>query len=262
MRDVCTGAVAAERGGKIERMTYQLFHGDCLEYMKTLPAGSVDAVITDPPYCSGGYLEAQKNTKAQGLRGATVAADGFEWFSADNMSTSGLVFLLRNMMVECRRILKPNRSVLMFTDWRMVPPLAPALESSGLRYRNMIIWDKGNAGLGVGFKPAYEVILEFTNGSTEYQELNGQNIIKVPRVHSSKKEHGAQKPIDLLSKLISVTTAQNSTVLDPFMGSGTTGVACMKSNRNFIGCELDPKYYSVAQKRIAEAEAAKQPPLL
>ena len=221
--------------------------------MKTLPAGSVDAVITDPPYCSGGYLEAQKNTKAQGLRGATVAADDFEWFSADNMSTSGLVFLLRNMMVECRRVLKPNRSVLMFTDWRMVPPLAPALESSGLRYRNMIIWDKGNAGLGVGFKPAYEVILEFTNGSTEYKELNGQNLIRVPRVHASEKEHGAQKPIDLLSKLINVTTSEGSTVLDPFMGSGTTGVACMKFNREFIGCELDPKYYSIAEKRIKSA---------
>ena len=85
--------------------TVTLYQGDCLEVIRDLPDGCVDAVVTDPPYCSGGYLEAQKNTPAQGLRGATVTAEGFHWFAGDNMSTGGLVWLLRGLMVEARRLL-------------------------------------------------------------------------------------------------------------------------------------------------------------
>ena len=234
---------------------YTLYCGDCLDVLRDLPAGSVDAVITDPPYCSGGYLEAQKNTPAQGLRGSTVSSDDFRWFANDNMSTGGLVFLLRSVMVEVRRLLRQNRSALAFTDWRMVQHLAPALESAGLRWRNMIVWDKGNAGLGVGFKPAYEIILEFSNGSTDYQTNTGQNLVRIPRVHSSQKDHGAQKPIELMVQLAEVIAAPRSLVLDPFMGSGTTGVACMQTGRRFIGVEIDPGYFEIAKRRIEDAAA-------
>lgn len=233
---------------------WELFRGDCLGYLASLPDASIDAMITDPPYCSGGYLEAQKNTKAQGLRGATVNAEGFQWFASDNMGTSGLVWLLRAVMVECRRVLRPNRSALIFTDWRMVPVLAPALESSGLRYRNMLIWDKGNAGLGVGFKPAYEVILEFCNGATDYHGQSGSNLLRAPRVHSSRKVHGAEKPVALLTRLVGVVTRPGDCILDPFAGSGTTGVAALESGRRFKGCEADPKYHAIALERLERAE--------
>ena len=227
-----------------------LWNADCLQVLPTLEPGSVDAILMDPPYCSGGYLEAQKNTKAQGLRGSTVAAEDFQWFSADNMSTSGLVWLLRQCLVQGRRFLKRNRSALVFTDWRMVANIAPALESSGLRCRNMIIWDKGNAGLGVGFKPAYEVILEFANGSTEYQRMDGQNILRASRLQAGQKEHGAQKPVELLLALLEVVCPANGVVVDAFMGSGSTLVACARSGRGGIGIELDPGYFAIAVNRI------------
>lgn len=241
-----------------ERVT--LYHGDCLSILPELEACSIDSVVSDPPYCSGGYLEAQKNTKAQGLRGSTVSADGFQWFSSDNMSTGGLLWLLRSVLMNARRLLRRNRSALLFTDWRMVPHLAPGLESSGLRYRNMIVWDKGSAGLGVGFKPAYEIVLEFSNGSTDYQTRTGQNILRSSRVHASSKQHGCEKPVALLSELVSVVAATDGLVLDPFTGSGTTGVACIKTGRKFIGIEIDEKYCEIAAKRIqaAEREQAEQ----
>ncbi len=228
--------------------------GDCLPWLQTLPDGIADAVITDPPYCSGGYLEAQKNTKAQGLRGATIAAADFHWFSADNMGTSGLVWLLRSVLVECRRVLRPNRSAFIFTDWRMIPNVTPALESSGFRYRNMLVWDKGSAGLGVGFKPAHEIVMEFTNGSTEYAALDGQNVLRAARLHASLKEHGAQKPVQILKELMRVACQSDGTVLDPFLGSGSCGVACVETGRHFFGCELDPVYFQVAERRIAQAQ--------
>lgn len=235
----------------------KLYLGDCLEVLAELDS-QVDCVVTDPPYCSGGYLEAQKNTKAQGLRGATVAAEGFEWFTSDNMSTGGLMFLLRSVMVATARVLAPNRSAFVFTDWRMVPHLAPALESSGLRYRNMIVWDKGNAGLGVGFKPAHEIVLEFCKGTTEYQSRRGQNVLRCSRVSGNAKEHGAQKPVEVIAELLDVATAAGQSVGDWFMGSGTTGVAAVRGGRDFIGIEREPRYFDIAVRRI-EAERARQP---
>jgi DNA modification methylase len=252
MADLLASADHRERNAGDEMIDLRL--GDCLEVMKTLSDGSVDAVITDPPYCSGGYLEAQKNTKAQGLRGATVAADDFKWFRNDNMGTAGLVWLLRSLMIEARRILKPDRSVFIFTDWRMIPNLAPALESGGMRYRNMIVWDKGNAGLGVGFKPAFECIMEFCNGSTEYQVRNGQNVIRQSRLNGAQKIHNAQKPVELMAEIIRVAVPVGGTVIDPFMGSGTTGVACAELDRNFIGIEISAEYMEIARKRIEAAQ--------
>lgn len=230
-----------------------LYLGDCPQVLALLPPQSANAMITDPPYCSGGSLEAQKNTKAQGLRTATVNDSGFSWFTNDNMGTAGLVWLLRSVVVSAANVLTKNSSSLVFTDWRMVPNLAPAIESSGMRYRNMLVWDKGSAGLGSGFKPAHEIILEFTNGVTQYNARTGQNVIRVPRVHGTEKEHGAQKPIRLIEQLIDVVSCPGDTILDPFTGSGTTGVACVRTGRKFIGIEKEPKYFEIAKRRITEA---------
>ena len=228
-----------------------IYHGDALETLDAM-SDRIDAVVTDPPYCSGGYMEAQKNTKAQGLRGATVGAEGFRWFAGDNLGTAGLMFLLRAVLFRCSDMMNPNRSALVFTDWRMVPNLAPALESSGMRYRNMIVWDKGNAGLGVGFKPRWEAVLEFSNGSTEYQRKDGQNLIRVNRVHASAKQHNAEKPVELIAELMSHVTAQGWVVLDPFMGGGTTLVAAKQTGRRGIGIERDEHNCETAARRCQE----------
>jgi DNA modification methylase len=232
-----------------------LYHGDCVEIMRAMEGVSVDAVITDPPYCSGGSLEAQKNQKAQGLRTATVQADGFEWFSADNMTTGGLVWLVRAVLVESRRVMKANRSAFVFTDWRMVPHLAPALESSGLRYRNMIVWDKMSAGLGNGFKPAHEIILEYTNGATEYATKDGQNVIRSRRVAASTRDHNCQKPLEVLAKLIDVAVPPGGTVLDPFSGSGSTLVSAKQRGRKAIGIELAESHCETIARRCAQEMA-------
>jgi site-specific DNA-methyltransferase (adenine-specific) len=176
-----------------------LYHGDALEVLAALPDASLDCILTDPPYCSGASLEAQKNTPAQGLRSATVQAAGFRWFAADNMSTAGLMALLRSLLIEGRRVLRPDRSAFVFTDWRMVPIMAPALEASGLRYRNLLVWDKGSPGLGNGFKPAHELVMEFTNGSTEYRASMGRTSSAPPR-RVRRERARAQKPVTLLAR--------------------------------------------------------------
>jgi DNA modification methylase len=229
-----------------------IYHGDCIDAVTSLPPASVDAIVTDPPYCSGGSLEAQKNTSAQGLRSKTVQAEDFEWFAADNMSTAGLVSLLRSVLVRSRRVLRPNRGAFVFCDWRMVPALAPALESSGMRYRNMLVWDKGSAGLGCGFKPAHEIVLEYSNGATEYFSKTGQNVLRYRRVSSAKKEHGAQKPAELIAEILNVAVPPCGVVFDPFMGSGSTLVAAQYTGRTAIGVELSERYCEIAAKRLEQ----------
>lgn len=229
-----------------------LYHGDALEVLASLETASLDAILTDPPYCSGGYLEAQKSTPAQGLRGATVKAAGFRWFAGDQMGTAGLAALLRAVLIEGRRLLRPDRSAFVFTDWRMVPTMAPIIESSGFRYRNLLVWDKGNAGLGVGFKPAHELVMEFTNGATEYQALDGQNVLRVPRVVAAEKEHGAQKPVALLSTILRIVVPAGGTVCDPFVGSGSTLRAAKNLGLRAVGIELDEANCEIAVRRLAQ----------
>ena len=231
----------------------QIIHGDCLEVLKTLPSGSVDAVVTDPPYCAGAISEAQRTRAAgQGLRSENIRR--FGWFTGDNMGTAGLAWLLRSIAVEAVRVCKPTGSLLVFCDWRMQAALQPAIESAGLRYQNLIVWDKQSMGLGCGFRSQHELILHFTMGDPEYHDKGTANVIRAARVRGDDRDHQTQKPTDLMERLLRVVTPEGGTVLDPFMGSGTTGVACVQTGRNFIGIEIDAGYCDIARKRIEEAE--------
>lgn len=228
-----------------------LYLGDCLETMDAL--GPIDAVITDPPYCSGSVSEASRTAaKGQGLRSENIAKLG--WFVGDNMGTAGLASLLRSMAFRALKILNAEGSMLVFCDWRMVPSLAPTIESAGLRYQNMVVWDKGMMGLGMGFRAQHETILHYTAGSPKYHNLGTSNVIKSSRVTADDREHQTQKPVDLMQKLVAVVSGPDATILDPFMGSGTTGVAAVQMGRKFIGIERDPGYFDIACRRIEQAQ--------
>lgn len=230
----------------------EIIQNDCLLAMRDMPSESVDAVITDPPYCSGGYTEAGKMCAPnQGITNDSETMKRLGWFSNDNMTTGGLVWLLREMMIQAERILKPNTSALVFCDWRMVPMLAPALESSGMMYRNMIIWDKLNGGLGNGFRPRHEVILHFIKGRPTFYSRKLHNVLAHKRVYHRNKKHPTEKPVALLKDLISMVTDTGHTVLDPFAGSGSTGEACQILGRNFIGIDKSPAFTEAAKNRLA-----------
>jgi site-specific DNA-methyltransferase (adenine-specific) len=136
----------------------------------------------------------------------------------------------------------------------MVPNLIPAIESAGYRYQNLIVWDKTHMGLGTGFRARHELIMHMTCGSPVYHDRGTANLIQCKRVSAADREHQTQKPVALLEDLIRVVSPERGTVLDPFMGSGTTGVACKSLNRNFIGIERDVANFDIAKRRIADAE--------
>ena len=225
--------------------------GDAVDVMRTLPDGCIDAVVTDPPYCSGSVSEARRTAaRGQGLRSENLTR--FGWFIGDNMGTAGLVFLIRSMAFEAVRLLKTSGSILIFCDWRMVSTLAPAVESAGLRFQNLLVWDKGHMGLGNGFRCRHEMILHMTAGSPKYFDKGTANVLQDRRVSSAAKEHQTQKPTGLLRQLIEVVCPPGGTVLDPFAGSGSTLVAAKESGRHWIGIERDATHAETAKRRVAE----------
>jgi site-specific DNA-methyltransferase (adenine-specific) len=207
-------------------MTVQLFNADCLAYLKTLPAGSVDAVITDPPY--------------------NVGIDYGEGHN-DNMSRDDFRAWASQWFQECRRI----SQTVMITGQARLPDYA-VIEP----WKWLIAWWKP-AAMGrspVGFCN-WEPVALWGRGSS-----SGCDVVRAPILpDDSLSGHPCPKPLAWAVGLIGLLPWAK-TILDPFAGSGTMGVACVRMNRNFIGCEISPEYYKIAEKRIREAEA--QPSLL
>jgi DNA modification methylase len=232
----------------------ELYHADALHVMASLDTASLDAVTTDPPYCSGSVSEAQRTQAAgQGLRSDTIRRLG--WFTGDNMGTAGLTWLLRSIAVESRRVMRDSASLLAFCDWRMLSTLQPAIESAGLRYQNLVVWDKTHMGLGSGFRCRHELVMHFTNGKPQYHDRGTANVIDCKRVGSTEREHQTQKPVGLMTALLNVVCPPGGIVCDPFMGSATTGVACVNTGRRFIGIEQTPEHFETARARIEKALA-------
>lgn len=265
------GAIDAPARAEIfahdERST--LYRGDALEAMSLLGDGSVDCLVCDPPYCSGGISEASRTRAAgQGLRSENIRR--FGWFTGDNMGTAGLTFLLRSMAFEAMRVVKPTGSLLVFCDWRMIPTLAPAIESAGARFQNVITWDKTSMGLGNGFRMQAEFVLHFSLGDPEYFDKGTSNVIAAARVGKAEREdigHQTPKPVPLLVRLLRVVCPVGGVVLDPFAGSGSTGVAALGLGMRFIGVERGLEEITTARRRLSEVQGvsdagAEQPMLI
>ena len=241
-------------------MSVQLYHGDCLDFMRTLPAGSVDAVVTDPPYSSGGQFRGDRmqSTIAKYVQSSSVDT----WvspFTGDNRDQRAFLVWCSMWMGQARRICKPGGVLLCFTDWRQLPTVSDALQCGGWVWRGIATWWKPGIRMQRGrFSLSAEYLVIGSNGDLAEGERSPQNVFAMAPVNGSDKEHIAEKPVEVLDWALGVT-AMGATVLDPFVGSGTTGVACVRTGRNFIGCEIDAGYFEIAQRRIALAQ---QSPML
>lgn len=201
--------------------------GDCLDFMRTLPEGAVDAVVTDPPY---------------GIGWAGHNGSEREWRILDN----------DNGDLDLRPILNMPCLVIAFGA-NCYPEQLP-------HRGRWICWDKrivenSDRMLGSAFELAW--MNKTTGFDRMYRVMHG-GVVNADG-HNAARVHPTQKPVTLMKRIILDHTQIGATVFDPFMGSGTTGVACVRTGRKFIGCEIDPTYYAIAQRRIAEAQL--QPPL-
>jgi len=232
--------------------TAKIYIGDGLDVLRSMESRSVNVVCMDPPYASGAFSEAARQS---GLPQGVKGDESSKWFVGDGMGTAGLVWLLRSIAFEATRVLVDGGWLLCFCDWRQITNIAPALESAGLRFRSLVIWDKGSAGMGVGFRPQHECILCLTTGTgmpAVHAFDDSGNVMRVNRVSASDKKHPTAKPVDLMRKLLRITCPVGGLVVDPFAGSGSTLVAAVTLGMNAVGVERSPEFAAIAVERLRD----------
>lgn len=208
--------------------------GDCLELMKELPDGSIDLIVTDPPY--GIELTPQRETgKFKGTK--VINDDTLDW--------------LPHLVSELYRVSK--NAVLVFCGWQKIDVFKIEFEKL-FTVKNILVWNKDWFGMGNNYRPNYELCLLCCKTNVTTKSNNKSNILTYRRVAPQKLLHSCEKPIALLEDLISELSNEGDVILDPFMGSGSTCVAAVKTNRRYIGYELDAEYYDIACKRLDEVE--------
>ena len=235
--------------------------------MQRIQDGSIDMLLTDPPYSSGGLFagDRKQSTRTKYCAREYNGAARFSSFSGDNMDQRSFTEFLRMVLAKAREKAKPESIAAVFTDWRQLPALTDALQAAGWVYRGIVVWDKGHCRpVPNRFRNDCEYVVWGTNGPRKTEYKTGAPVFpgcyRVSSVPSSRKHHQTEKPVELLEKLIAICP-EGGTVLDPFMGSGSTGVACVNTGRSFIGIELDGGYYETAKQRIeAAAQQAKAEP--
>jgi site-specific DNA-methyltransferase (adenine-specific) len=226
--------------------------GDSFDFLRYLGPECIHAIVEDPPYASGGFREAERQgAKVQGIDDDAGTYARLGWFVGDNMTTGGLVFLLRSRAFEAARVLVDGGSLLTFCDWRMTWILGPALESAGLRWQAMVCWDKGSAGLGKGFRGRAEYVLHHVKGVGRFHADDGENVIRCGRVRPEEREHPTEKPVELLRQLIRVVAPVGGLVFDGFAGSGSTGCAAILEGRRFLGVERNPGHVETIRARLS-----------
>lgn len=231
-----------------EQSGITIFHGDTLNVLHALSDVVFDAIVMDPPYASGARTEAGRNSSGAMLRGERWAAKPIE---NDQMTTTGFVWLLREVCYAVKPMLKDGGSLLSFIDWRQWPNLLGAIESTNMRVNQMVVWDKMSYGLGNGFRAQHELILHASKGTPTITSRSVGNVLGYKR--ADNEDHPSPKPIGLMQNLIEVVSAPGELVVDPFMGAGSTLRAAANLGRRAIGIEIEERYCEIAAKRLQQS---------
>lgn len=243
----------------------RLYKGDCIEVMKTIQSGSIDAIITDPPYGTTAckwdsvidfdlmWLELNRIIKPNGaivlfgsepfssaLRMSNIKNYKYDWVWEKDKGT--------NFAISNKQPLRKTENISVFYKKQ------PHYNSQGKKldkpYKHTLPVSKSDSSRGAG---SHNLNNDGSRKYAYYTHSKKHNLIYFARDNANKGLHSTQKPVALMEYLIKTYTNENETVLDFTMGSGSTGVACVNTKRNFIGIEMDDNYFEIAEQRIKEA---------
>lgn len=234
-----------------------MIQGDCLPFMKAMPDASFDAVITDPPYASGGLTTADR--KASPVR-KYISRDRHPSFDSDTRDQRSHFMWSVMWMAEALRLTREGGWLMVCSDWRQLPTTSDALQVAGWTWRSIVVWDKTEAARphqGM-FRNQVEFVLVATRGSIGKEQDRPRVFPAGVFRHYLKpadKHHLTGKPVPLMAHLMTVLPAQ-SRILDPFAGSGSTLAAAQNLGHAATGIELSPEYYRIACNRLGLALAS------
>ena len=215
-----------------------LIHGDAIGEVGKLHADSVDLLVTDPPY----FLPSQ-----------TTAGSRKNPYRRTLADTSVMEYAFSHFFEAAERILKPSASAYVFCDSQSYPVFYRVMFPY-FKYVRTLVWDRMTSYNGYTWRRGHELIAWGEGPDARRIPTGDGDVLRCRGVPRKDRVHPVQKPLDLITALIA-KHEEAKVVLDPYMGGGTTGVACAKLKREFIGIELDETYFEIAQKRIKDASA-------
>ena len=239
-------------------ITVELHHDDCIAAMSQMHPQSVDLILTDPPYNLGKFMK-NRDTNLKQMRENYFGAAGWDDLAPDEWSIS-----MNNFFAQASRVLRPRGAMVVFMAIIKVESLITIAEKNGFYYKTTGIWHKLNPmprNMNLHFVNSTEAWMYFVIQSKTGTFNNTGSVVHdfiessvTPASEKRYGKHPTQKPELLMEHFVELLSNPADTVLDPFMGSGSTGVASVRKNRNFVGVELSGEYFNVAQQRIQEVQ--------
>lgn len=231
----------------------KIINNDSLKEMEKISSDSIDLILTDPPYNLGNFMN-NRNTNLKKMRNNFFAASGW-----DNLEYEDWIKNMDKFFMESHRILKKGGTLLIFMSILKIESLIAISEKYNFYYKTTGIWHKKNPmprNMNLHFVNSNECWIYFINEkktgtfNNEKLELDYIETSITPINEKKYGKHPTQKPIALMEHFVKLLSNENETILDPFLGSGTTAVASKKLKRKFIGIEINPEYYLISKKRV------------
>jgi site-specific DNA-methyltransferase (adenine-specific) len=225
---------------------FELSTQDAVAWLRDRPSESVDLLVTDPAY------ESLEKHRAVGTttRLKHSKASSNDWFKVFPNSRLGELFH------EVFRVLKRNTHFYLMCDAETMFIAKPEAERAGFRFWKPLVWDKRTIGMGYHYRARYEFILFFEKGKRRLNDLGIADVISVPRIH---RGYPAEKPFEVAEVLVNQSSKPGEIVADPFMGSGSVGVAAARLGRGFLGNDLNGEAVRLARQRLTSIAAGHQP---
>jgi site-specific DNA-methyltransferase (adenine-specific) len=243
-----------------------IFHGEACAVLSSLPEGSCDVLLTDPPYSSGGMFRGDRTKDVQdkytvpgGGGGSAFRSVDYGSFAGDNRDQRSWAVWVGAWSWACLRVVRVGGHAFVFSDWRQLPAASDALQLGGWTWRGVVVWDKGqDRGLPVRgfFRSNLEFIACGTSGPIADRdavaEFPGALVTAPVRSGGTNRFHPTEKPVQLLRHILGIVPREHPVILDPFMGSGSTLRAAKDLGSKAIGIEIEERYCEIAANRLAQ----------
>ena len=231
----------------VKSVPFDLHAQDAVVWLRELASESVDVVVTDPAY------ESLEKHRAIGTttRLKHSKASSNDWFKIFPNARFGELFR------ELYRVLRKDTHFYLLCDAETMFIAKPEAEQAGFRFWKPLVWDKCTIGMGYHYRARYEFILFFEKGKRRLNDLGIADIITVPRIRGG---YPAEKPAEIADVLIRQSSNNGDVVCDPFMGSGSVGIAALRLGRRFLGNDLNPEAVRIAAQRLREFGDGRVPP--